>query len=127
MVYGIVAKVEFALIAGSVFYILSLCLGIIKLNSLLKKQEEKNLVEINKKSIIEKIAAGLEGCILFIGLILMIVDNTKGIKTAGTIIWVSTILLYYLSGLIIEKTTKNPLEFGYGGWRPKRFKTKRRR
>jgi hypothetical protein len=127
LVYGIIAKIEYVPIAGSAFYILSLCIGIIQLARMLKKPAENKPVEIDAKPVIEKIVKVLEGCILFSGLILMMIDNNKSIKTAGIIIWVGSILLYFVSGIIIENITKTPLEFGYGGWRPKRFKTKRRR
>jgi hypothetical protein len=113
-------------ILGSAFYILALCTGIFQVVQISKKRTDNKLIKDDKKTLAQKLARIIEGCILFSGLILMMVDGNKGIRIAGMIMWVGSIILYFLSGIIIENITKTPLEFGYGGWRTKRFKTKRR-
>ena len=128
LTYGIIFKLDFVIISGGFFYILSLSVGIVELIIVSKKYRNSKIVDNHKKTLISKLARIIEGFVLFSGLIFMMIGKTnKAISSAGGIIWFGSLLIYVLSGVIIESITKIPLEFGYGGWKIKRFKTRRRR
>ena len=114
------------MIAGSIFYILSLCVGIVELVIISKKSGDDKPINKNKKSLLSKLARIIEGVVLLTGLTMMMFrENSKGLAIAGTVIWVGSILIYFLSGILIEAIAKIPLEFGYGGWTTKKRRTRR--
>jgi hypothetical protein len=87
-------------------------------------------------STIDRIRRWLEGAITVAGLCMMFVAGLtyrgqpgEGLALAGMIIWFSAIAAYFISGLIIRRTTGIPLRLGHGGWyvSRRRFKKKRRR
>lgn len=128
---GVVLKNDIVLISGSICFMIYGIIGIIDLIVTLKKHKHKTPIESLPKTLISKTSSILEGIVLFGGLIMMMVGHKnkgyEGLELAGIIIWGGSILLYFLSGIIVENITKIPLEFGHGGWKIKRFRRGRRK
>jgi glucose uptake protein GlcU len=128
LTFGIILQIDIVTICGGIFYFLALCIGIIELVMILKRHRDNKPFENKKKKIVNKLARIIEGFVLVSSLVMMLfAENSKGLAITASIIWVGSILLYFLSGIIIESISKIPLDFGYGGWKIKRFKTRRRR
>jgi hypothetical protein len=119
---------DFVIISGSIFYFLALCVGIIELVIILKRNRDNKSVDNNRKTGISKLARIIEGVVLLSAFAMMLfAENSKGLAIAASVIWFGSVLLYFLSGIIIESITKIPLDFRYGGWKIKRLKTRRRK
>ncbi len=124
---GFFSKSDLLLILGGGVYFAALTCGIIDLYKSAKEFNKFPESRIEKDNMISKLGRWIEGIIMIGGLFsLLDKDGSKGTKIAGYLIWFGAIGLYFLSGIVVQLVAKIPLEFTYGGWKPKRVKKTRK-
>lgn len=86
--------------------------------------ERKKEKEDDKRNLMDKISGWIEGAIIFFGLTMYVIGDDIGanMQSIGLYIWLSSIFAYFLNGILVQAYANIPLEFGYGGWRLKRFR-----
>jgi len=98
-------------------------------SKLYSKGIDKEGDEKEKKKISKILEKWLSGLIVISGLIAFCIgkDNQNNIFLTGGIIWIGTIVIWFISGIIVKEVTGIPLRMGYGGWYIHRPRKKQRR
>jgi uncharacterized membrane protein len=104
-------------LAGSVLYLLVIVVNLYLLIRFLRKPESINAVSKEvQKGILIDLTRGVEIAIIILALA-TIISGKEDFITGGLMIWIGTIITYFLSGVLIRDIGNVPLKFGYGGWR----------
>ena len=116
LIAGWEAKEGFYSFTAAILYLVMLLYELVLLIIELKKNKRQNSKEEKEpKTLFQKIAISLEAVIMFSGLIAYGLRR-EPLMTSGMIIWIGTIIIYFLSGLVFKTITGIPLKMGYGGW-----------
>jgi protein-S-isoprenylcysteine O-methyltransferase Ste14 len=125
LITGAVNVNQWAAIAGALLYI-SLEIIDLVLEYRAAKLFREGAWEPNEgKSIAETLSKWIRNLLLFSGLFLML-----GGYIAGVIIWVGSIICWFVAGVIAREVAGIPVRMGYGGWkvyRPRKRRTRQRR
>jgi hypothetical protein len=111
---------------GAIFYLTGMLydLGFL----IIKSKEFKNKKEIEpqkEQQTVKEIIDLLDGVLVISSLIAMCFKNDL-YRVPGGIIWFGQILVFILVGPIVATYANIPMHMTYGGWRPRKFRKRRR-
>jgi hypothetical protein len=114
--FGWIQGIDIYAIFGAILFLITLCINVFSLIKTSVRYRNGHIIEDNiDKKLISKFVSTIEGLFILSGLITMLSDDPL-FKTPGMIIWIGTLFIYVLSGIIVWSITDLPLKMGYGGW-----------
>ncbi len=130
LLYGFLNGIRSIVLFGAILFIVTLSLDLILIYRSAKNYVNESTWTESYKSrgVVKFLEKTLEGIIIIAGLLALIIsqdDDSFGLFAPGAIIWIGTILIWFLGGIIVGQITGIPLGFGYGGWYIKRSRQHR--
>ncbi|HEU0143206.1 MAG TPA: hypothetical protein VFQ47_00330 [Nitrososphaera sp.] len=125
LIFGAVSGNQWSAIAGASLYISSEIIDLVLEYHAAKLFSEGTWEPNERKSIGETLSKWIRNLLLFSGLFLAL-----GGSIAGIIIWVGSIICWFVAGVIAREVAGIPVRMGYGGWkiyRPRKRRTRQRR
>jgi len=120
LISGLIADNKDLTIAGA-FIFSFICLIDLPLEyKQAKLYREGKWKQSDKNNLLEIVEIRFKQGMFIVGLGLMVFH-----QASGTIIFVSAIISYFISGLIAKDVAGIPLKMGYGGWQKRNFKRRR--
>jgi hypothetical protein len=117
MICGVILKIKFIIISGSIIYLFVPTIESIEV-FIMAKQFKSDGDNFNKKKEKRSKAEEYLGMLILIaGLIMTGIESPPGIDIAGSIIWIGSVIFYFLFGIIIDIVADIPMTMGHGGWR----------
>lgn len=115
--FGWMMKVEIISTSGAILY---LAISLVDLAYLIKESKKyRNGTWEDKKesqNLMQHFNQILGGIIVIAGLAATAISEVSLFNTPGMIIWIGSILIYVVFGIVIQLITNLPLKIGYGGW-----------
>ena len=109
-------NIEILVIIGSLCFVANLLINLILIVKLsINYKKEIDIVKLVEYKI-KKFNSWIENALMVLGLIAILVGKPSYIVAFGGLIWGSTFVLYFFSGIVAKIITELPIKMTHGGW-----------